>query len=173
MSRATSARHYRYQGMSTLERGFKSFAERTAGSLRTELGLAPHDPLEPVRLAEYLGVKLLEPRQISGLPGDVTGQLLERDPWGWSAVTLFLGEDVLVIYNPRKSKGRRASDITHELAHVILNHEPSTLILSQDGALGMRTFNPKQEDEANWLSWCLLLPREALIHSRRAKLSVA
>src|SRR5215470_8191961 len=131
--------------MPTLDRGFKSFAERTAASLRKELGLPPYDPLEPIALARFLGVTLLEPRQIAGLPRDVIQQLLEVDPWGWSAVTLLFGDEVLVIYNPRKSTGRRASDIMHELAHVVLNHEPSTLILSQDGAVGMRTFNAKQE----------------------------
>ncbi len=157
--------------MATLERGFKSFSERTATSLRKELGVEPHAPLEAVRLAGYLGVRLLEPRQIPGLPSDVTHQLLEVDRWGWSAVTLLLGEEILVIYNPKKSKGRRASDVMHELAHVVLNHEPTTLLLSQDGAVAMRTFNPKQEDEANWLSWCLLLPREALMHARRARLT--
>ena len=77
------------------------------------------------------------------------------------------------LYNPRKSKGRQASDITHESAHFILDHRPATLILSPDSDVAMRSFDPKQEDEANWLSWCLLLPREALLHAKRRGLSTA
>jgi Zn-dependent peptidase ImmA (M78 family) len=36
----------------------------------------------------------------------------------------------------------------------------------------MRSFNAKQEEEANWLAWCLLLPREALVSSLKRRLSV-
>ena len=65
---------------------------------------------------------------------------------------------VVVVYNDRKSNGRQASDITHELAHVILSHDPATVILSESVDLSMRTFDQKQEDEANCLAWALLLP---------------
>jgi hypothetical protein len=159
--------------MPSFDRGFKSWAEHTSLVLRRELELAQHDPLEPAELARYLEVDLWTPHDVPGLPRDVLDQLLEQDPWGWSAVSLVSDDRGLVIYNPRKSKGRRASDITHELAHFILDHEPSTMILSHDGGIAMRTFDRKQEDEANWLAWCLLLPREALVWARRAGLSTA
>jgi Zn-dependent peptidase ImmA (M78 family) len=67
-----------------------------------------------------------------------------------------------VIFNPRKSDGRKASDIVHELAHLILGHDPAKVVFSEDGQIATRTFDQKQEDEANWLAWALLLPREAL-----------
>ena len=54
-----------------------------------------------------------------------------------------------VIYNGKNSKGRQSSDIVHELAHVILDHEPCQGILSMDGEIAMRSFDAKQEDEAN------------------------
>ena len=79
----------------------------------------------------------------------------------------------VIIYNPRKSPGRRASDITHELAHFILDHQPATIILSAELDLGMRTFDAKQEDEANWLAWCLLLPREALVQAKLMRRSIS
>src|SRR3954465_12386340 len=67
------------------------------------------------------------------------------------------------------SAPRQASDITHELAHVILNHDPATVILSESIDLSMRTFDQKQEDEANGLAWALLLPREALFDARKSR----
>lgn len=160
--------------MAILERGFKSWAERTSLALRQELGLAPHDPLDPLQLAQILDIDVCTPMEISGLPTAICDQLLEGDPWGWSAVSLTLPtRRGLIIYNPRKSKGRRSSDITHELAHFILDHQPATLILSADGALAMRTFDQKQEEEANWLAWCLLLPRDAILKAKKHGQTVA
>ena len=151
--------------MATFERGFKAWAERTALAFRRELGLTAHDPLQPESLVAHLGITLWTPHQVPGLPKDVIHQLLYKDPWGWSGVSLEVDGQGIIIYNPRNSRGRQASDITHEGSHFILDHQPATLIVSPafDGA--MRSFNPKQEDEANWLAWCLPLPREALLHA--------
>ncbi len=79
----------------------------------------------------------------------------------------------VVIYNPRHSRGRQVSDITHELAHFILDHQPARIILSADlDGMSMRSFNQKQEDEANCLAWSLLLPREGLMKAKRRRLTV-
>ena len=159
--------------MTTLERGFKTWAERTASVVRRELGLSPTQALDPQRLAEYLGIRVVSPFDLPGLEADVLDQLLDQDPWGWSAATLQLGEKATVIYNPKKSKGRQASDLIHELAHVMLGHEPATVVFSEDGQMATRTFDQKQEDEANWLGWTLLLPREALMAARRVRMAKA
>jgi Zn-dependent peptidase ImmA (M78 family) len=156
--------------MHQFERGFKTWAERTSLTLRQELGLRPHDPMMPNPLAIYLGVRLITPESIPNLPADVRNQLLVHDPEGWSAVSAYLGEIAMVIFNPRHSRGRQASDIMHELAHLILNHQPATIIMSQDGDMAMRTYNERQENEANWLAGCLLLPRDALLLCKRLKL---
>ena len=159
--------------MTTLERGFKTWAERTASVVRRELGLSPTQALDPQRLAEYLGIRVVSPFDLPGLEADVLDQLLDQDPGGWSAATLQLGEKATVIYNPKKSKGRQASDLIHELAHVMLGHEPATVVFSEDGQMATRTFDQKQEDEANWLGWTLLLPREALMAARRVRMAKA
>ena len=155
------------------ERGFKTWAERTSSSLRQDLKLLPHEPLSPTVLAGHLDVTLWTPVEVPGITRDVLDQLLNQDPWGWSAVSVHHDARAVVIYNPRKSSGRRASDIMHELAHLILNHEPATVVMSQDGSFVMRSYDQRQEDEANWLAWCILLPREALLRCRKLSLSVA
>ena len=159
--------------MATLERGFKTWAERTSGAIRNELNLPPHAPLDPKKLAFVLGVRLATPEEFPGLPKDTRDQLLLRDPGGWSAVTLSVGGKSIVIYNPKHSHARQASDIAHELAHLILEHQPAKMVISLDGAMVMRSYNPEQEDEANWLAWCLLLPREALLQAKRTGMSTA
>jgi hypothetical protein len=158
--------------MSALERGFKSWAERLAGGIRRDMELPAHAPLTSEALAGYLDVRLWTPRDVPGLPNSVLDQLLEHDPWGWSAVTQTIGDRVTVIYNPKHSPGRRASNIVHELAHVLLDHAPSKVILSPDGSVVMRTFDAREEDEAGWLSGCLLLPRVALVLAFRRGLPV-
>jgi hypothetical protein len=157
----------------TLERGFKSWAERTATSLRGELSLTPLQPLDARQLAAYLQVRLITPHEVDGITEDILHQLMVVDPWGWSALTLDHGKSALVIFNPAHSPGRQASDITHELAHIVLGHQPATMIMSPDGALVMRSYNQKQEEEANWLAWALLLPREALLSFKRRKTSAS
>lgn len=160
--------------MSTaLERGFKSWAERTSASLREELGLSYLDPLLPPKLASYLKVLLWTPQDVPGLPQDVLQQLLSHDPGGWSAVTVLCGATAIVVYNPTHLRGRQSSDIIHELAHIILAHEPAQLIMSHDGSLVMRSYDQKQEDEANCLAWSLLLPREGLLTCRRRGMTAA
>jgi Zn-dependent peptidase ImmA (M78 family) len=159
--------------MTTLERGFKSWAERTSLAFRRELGLEPEDPLSPEDLAAHLGLTMCTPDDVPGMTDDITGQLLGEDPYGWSAISFTVDGHGTIIYNPRKSKGRRASDIAHEVAHFILDHQPATIIVSADLDLAMRSFDAKQEDEANWLAWCLLLPREALVWASLQRLSVA
>ncbi|SRR6266545_140591 len=159
--------------MNTLERGFKSWAERTSLAFRKELGVAVDACLAPEKIAEYLDVELWTPAQVPGVTQEVLNQLLKIDPWGWSAAGVQVNGRGIVIYNPRHSRGRQVSDITHELAHFILDHQPAKIILSADlDGLSMRSFNQKQEDEANCLAWTLLLPREALIRAKRRRLTV-
>jgi Zn-dependent peptidase ImmA (M78 family) len=43
--------------------------------------------------------------------------------------------------------------------------------MSHDGSFVMRSYDQKDEDEANWLAWALLLPREGLLACKREKLA--
>ena len=159
--------------MKSLERGFKSWSERASLALRRELGLLIDQPLSPWALAEYLEIPLWTPRDVPGITRDVLDQLLKRDPFGWHGVGIQIDGKATVIYNPRKSASRQVSDITHELAHTILEHQPATIVYSAELDLGMRSFDQKQEDEANCLAWCLLLPRESLAYAKRRRMSIA
>lgn len=158
--------------MSLLERGFKSWAEKFAEGLRRELGIEIQSPIDLDRLASFFGSRLLTPQDIPGMSDQHLKQLLDVDQSGWSAVTVCVDQRSVVIHNPMHSRGRQASNIAHEIAHLILEHEPTRLVMSQDGALVMRSFNEKQEEEANWLAWCLLLPRQAIVDALARRASV-
>ena len=152
-----------------LVRGFKTKCENISAEIRKKLDLDKSDPLSPEALSEYLGVYLLKPTDIEQLSEQSQLQLLKKDKGSWSAVTIsYLGTD-LIAYNPTHSPWRYSSDIMHELSHIILAHKPSQIvILSPDSQIAIRDYNHDLEEEATWLSGCLLLPREALISIKRS-----
>jgi Zn-dependent peptidase ImmA (M78 family) len=45
--------------------------------------------------------------------------------------------------------------------------------MSHDGSFVMRSYDQKDEDEANWLAWALLLPREGLHACRSQNLTAS
>ena len=143
-----------------LRRGFKSEAERIARRVRVDLGLNAADPVAPELIAELLGIEVKAGDEL--LPRERFQELEDIQPDAFSACTLRPSLDrVVVVHNPLSPKTRQKSDVAHELAHMLLDHE-----LSRVQRLGDITFlscDPVQEEEAAWLSGCLLLPRALLL----------
>ena len=148
-------------------RGFKTWAERTSLRVRQKLKLSPNAPLDPFRLAELLGVSVMASNDLSDLPEDVRRRLASDHRDCWSAITVANGRGHLIVTNPSHAQTRLNSSLAHEIAHIILGHEPSMMFMSPNSGMALRTHNEEQEDEANWLAGCLLLPREALVTIRR------
>lgn len=146
------------------ERGFKSWCERRAVELRKELGLKQYEKLDPNNLAARMNVRVWVVEQVPGL-SDKSKEDLLTDPGSslWSAITLVDGTKRLIILNSSHSLARRANDLMHELAHMILGHSPSLMEISEGGIPLRSNRDKKQEQEADWLGACLLLPRPALV----------
>lgn len=128
-------------------------------------------PLLPEVLAEHLGVLVWEPMDIEGLSQQTCDVLLKREKRCWSAVTLSYADIYVVIYNSSHSQARQASDIMHELSHILIGHESSKIVVFQDGTIFLRTYDQSQEEEASWLANCLLLPRDALLFIGRTNMN--
>ena len=143
-----------------LRRGFKSEAERIARDVRTELGMKAAQSVEPEVLAKLLGIEVRAGDEL--IPRERFSELENIQPDSFSACTLRpLPDRLVVVYNPLSAESRRRSDVAHELAHALLDHD-----LSRVERLGDVTFlscDPTQEEEASWLSGCLLLPRTLLL----------
>jgi hypothetical protein len=152
-------------------RGFKSWAEEIALRVRRKLRLPPTAPLDPLQLAELLSVVVLGPDQLRDIPDDCKRRLINDHSENWSAITVANGKHHLIVINTAHAPTRRNSDLAHEIAHVILGHEPSMMFASPGSGIALRTHNKEQEDEANWLAGCLLLPRDALLSIRRRRLT--
>ena len=153
-----------------MERGFKSRCEAMANSLRAALGLEPRDPLPVDQLASFLGVTIWSLHDLEGVTSEDIHQLTEVDPDSWSAITVAVAGREAIIVNPVHGSGRYASDIMHELAHLLLKHQASTMFFVGEQDIALRGYNRSIEEEANWLAGALLLPRVALMDIRRRRL---
>lgn len=158
------------------ERGFKAWCERYSVEKRQALGLPAHAPIDARALAVHLGVRVWTPSDVPGLSAEAIAVLLRNDGTtasDWSAVTLVVGSKVVVILNSSHSPARQASDLTHELAHRIRGHEAKEVNVSPDGFMLLSSYEKAEEEEADWLSGSLLLPREALAFIKRRGLDAA
>lgn len=152
------------------KRGFKTWSENTSLAYRDRLKAKATDPLDVFALAKHLEVRVLDMRKMS-LHSDVTTHLCSVIGDEWSAFTVRAGEHDAIVLNPSHSRERRASDMAHELSHIILQHKPAQIYIDPSIEISMRSFDKVQEDEAAWLSGCLLLPRPVLLHVFRHGLS--
>ncbi len=150
-----------------MRRGFKAWSERTSHEYRSALGVRPPDRLDPRRMAKLLGVLVTTPEAIVGLSREAVSQLTRVDRQSWSAVTIAHLGKRLVVLNSGQSSARRTSSLAHELAHIILNHTTDDAVLSDEGFLFRRSYEAAQEEEADWLAGCLLVPRDGLLVAGR------
>ena len=143
-----------------LRRGFKSEAERIARRVRSELGIGAAEPVAPKILAELLGIEVRAGDEL--IPRARFRELEDLQPGSFSACTLRPSADrPVVVYNPLSANSRQTSDIAHELAHTLLDHDLSRV--ERVGDVTFLSCDPTQEEEAAWLSGCLLLPRPLLL----------
>lgn len=155
------------------DRGFKTWCEKVSHQHRADLGLKPSDPLDPWVLAGKLGVLVWKIEEIPGINQKSVAVLTRDDPGSWSAVTTSAAGKDLIILNPTHSRERTASNLAHELSHLVIGHKAGRIDITPDGELLLRSYDKKQEAEADWLAGCLLLPREAVLHIRRMKMDTA
>lgn len=150
-----------------LRRGFKAEAERLAKDIWSEMNLTPNDRMDAVKLAEHVGCVVRSAGDLVDI-GKLE-ELKRIQDNAFFACTFELPDDrYAVVFNPLMSERRRNSDVAHEVAHVVLRHKPSRL--ERLGDVAFLRCDKQQEEEAAWLSGCLLLPRFALVHDLRKRM---
>jgi Zn-dependent peptidase ImmA (M78 family) len=143
-----------------VRRGFKTQAERLATEIREQHGCRDDEPAPLDSVAQDLNIEIL--------PADLLvsrarlQELQDLQPDAFSAATFSRPSGgKVVVYNPLGTEGRVRSNQAHELAHVLLDHKVRTI--ERVGDLNFLTCDVEQEEEADWLGGCLLLPRELLL----------
>ncbi|MCD2191367.1 ImmA/IrrE family metallo-endopeptidase [Actinomycetospora soli] len=161
-----------------MRRGFKAQAERHAAELRTAANCSDLETIHLPRLAFHLKVGVLAGHRVLG---DVQPflDLHAEQPGAFSGATFHMDDGrIVVIYNPviyetgdvltpqrAQTHGRTRSDVAHEFSHLVLGHT-----LREVKSIAGHPFlscDPEQEEEANWLAGCLLLPRPLLLKAAR------
>lgn len=149
-----------------MRRGFKAWCERAAAEYREALGAPMAAALDPYALAEHLNVRVVMPEDVPGVaPASLRRLRGVLGQASWSAVTISQGGVRLVVVNSGHPLTRQSNSLAHELAHIILNHTSDDVQVSPEGFLFRNRFDREQEDEADWLAGCLLLPREGLLRA--------
>lgn len=142
-----------------LRRGFKAEAERTAASMRQDLGVSSDEFVAPRSIAKHYDVQVVDATEL--IPRERIEELEDIQAFAFSACTFRIDNATWIVINPLRSSARQASDIVHELGHVILKHELSE-IRNVDG-IPFRTCRADEEEEATHLGATLLLPRPLLL----------
>lgn len=141
-----------------MRRGFKAQAERLSLAEREALGLTDRSRLDPVRLAESKGVPVVPLNELPGIPALHLEQIRVIDLSAFSAAAVVDDGDALIVVNDAHDPSRQANSISHELAHLLLGHEPVRAF----DPFGARNLTKEMEDEADWLAGCLLVPKSGI-----------
>lgn len=142
-----------------LRRGFKSEANDYAREFRSELGLQPHEPMSPWELANHLEIPIIPLSDLVNGASEAVAILKGRERSSFSAVTLFEDTRRMILHNDAHHPRRQASNIAHEISHAVLGHTPGPSL--DQRSIGL--FDKKQEEEAHWLGYALLISEEAAL----------
>jgi Zn-dependent peptidase ImmA (M78 family) len=157
--------------------GFKAGAERTAEETRTELGLTNFQPINALELAEHLDIPVwnlsslhnrVDTAKHQGLE-EAIGSLLTPRESALSAMTVFRGTNRVIVHNDAAEPGRQLSNLTHELAHGLLMHDPVPAIDER----GCRNWKSDIEDEARFLGGALIITGKCARWIAKSGLSLA
>lgn len=149
--------------------GFKAQAERLSEKYRTELGISKFDPLDAFNLAAHLQIPIKTVDEFSEALSDE--QLLTlRDTSKFSAMWIPNGNgEKIILHNDCHSNKRQQSNLMHELAHIILNHQISEEIAKLCFLYRLPYYNIEQEQEAKFLGGALQITRPGLLWAVKRK----
>ncbi len=136
----------------------KSSALSLAQEVRSELGLSDLEALDPYRLAEMYGTKVVPVTAVRGLPIATASYFSSQQLARWSAALVPIGTARFILDNDHHPVRRRRVSIGHEVAHLLWEHEFTNVLLTADGC---RAVDPDLEEEADRLSHELMVPSPA------------
>ena len=157
----------------TLKRGFKANAERLAKEYREKLDIHPCAPLCAFKLAAFLNIEVCKATEFLNstdhlnLLSGANGEKCE-----WSALTMIAASGRrIIIHNHFNSEARQQSDIMHELAHIICEHKHDLKEYDFNLPIGLRSYNPIQEEEAKCLGATLQLATPCLLWANKRSMT--
>lgn len=157
----------------TLRRGFKANAEKLAKEYREKLNIHPCAALCAFKLADHLEIEVCKAIEFVNsdehlnLLSGANGQKCE-----WSALTMVAASGrQIIIHNHFHSEARQQSDMMHELAHIICEHKHDPKEYDFELPIGLRSYNPIQEEEAKCLGATLQLATPCLLWATKRNMT--
>lgn len=143
-----------------LRRGFVTEAHWWADQLRKEMGVPADAPLCPRDLCIHLSIPVL---RLSTFPASPERDFLLARKKGqlFSAAVLYDGTAARILINDAADLKRQASDIAHEVAHVLLGHPGVYPFINGE----VRDYSPEAELEAEYLGPALLVSERAALRA--------
>lgn len=143
--------------------------EGQAHTLRKRAKLTPLQPLEPIDVAQTLpNVILAELRALAALSSEGDLGVLERESETWSALALRIDSGPwLVTWNPWHAPARTRVSVMEEIAHIVLNHKPTSLTPDPVTGLPVRAYSASKEKEAYGVAAAAVLPYAGLVQLLR------
>jgi transcriptional regulator with XRE-family HTH domain len=149
----------------------KEELEQTAEKFRNDLGLAPDQPLDSLRI-DVDGVSVIQVGKTNCLDARIIRQLRGSASSEWSAMSVpldFNHENWAVLLNDSHTVERQRVTVLEEFWHILLGHK-LTKIARLAEAYG-RTYDKPEEHDAYYLASATLLPRAAVIEAVSKKSS--
>ena len=149
-----------------MRRGFKTEARKLALEIRSEVGLDTYGKFDPYALAGEYGIPIY---RLSDLGRDLAARAAaahyaQDGSATFSAALVPAGSVRMILENDAHDPRRRRNSVSHEMSHLVLEHEFSQVLLTSDG---YRAFSPDKEEEADWLGGELLIPYAAAERAAR------
>jgi hypothetical protein len=136
----------------------KAALGRLAAEVRAELELDDDIAFDPWAWAKLWGVPFLALDEVENAPAAVR-HFTEAATASWSAALIQDGFGQLVIFNSAHSPARIRSNLAHEVAHIVAEHELNAAWMGEENGCGGA--RPKDEKEAAELAGALLIPAAA------------
>lgn len=150
-----------------MRRGFKTEARDLATEVRGEIGLSPLDSLDPWKLAEYLDIPVWPLTSYDDAIPDAVDYLSRQNTGVFSAMIACRSLQRVIIYNDGHALTRQRADISHELAHALLMHQPHPALAGWPPH-----YDKVQEEEAKWLGGVLQVTDEFCLSCCRSGMKI-
>ena len=143
---------------------FRRRCESIATEQRHLLNLKAFEPLPANLLATRLNAKISTPQQVPNLKPKYIETLNSNQ---FSAAIIRVNP-LWIVYNSTHAPARRESNLMHEFAHVLLEHQT----VGFNSQTGQPLRIEENEDEATYLGSCLQIPRRGLLWAVQKEMNI-
>ncbi|WP_031067572.1 ImmA/IrrE family metallo-endopeptidase [Streptomyces sp. NRRL WC-3742] len=147
------------------QRWTKKALEDLALEERARIQVGLHQPIDLARLADEYGIPVYPLSELgdSGCPAETLEYFASERAGTWSAALVPVGTARFIVENSSHNPQRRRSNVAHEMAHLLLEHEFSSVVFTDGGCRSLDPIVKTQEAQALALSGELLVPMKAAI----------